>query len=93
MTARGLNQIQMAASSGLTQASISRWLNGVTEPKISDVVALARSLGMTVSQILGEGGQLQRMTMDSLPSRREVERLKREIHRLREVLDDILKKF
>jgi transcriptional regulator with XRE-family HTH domain len=51
MKRRGLTQIELAAKTGVTQAAISKWLNG-TVPKGDQLLALAGSLGVTMEWLL-----------------------------------------
>ena len=53
MARRGWNQRDLAVHAELSQPSISRYLRGQTEPKITDVIALAKALGSTVDVLIG----------------------------------------
>jgi transcriptional regulator with XRE-family HTH domain len=51
---RGLSQRELAARAGLThKLDVSRWERGVAIPRLEAVVAVARALGVTVSELIG----------------------------------------
>jgi transcriptional regulator with XRE-family HTH domain len=47
-----LNQMQLAAKIGLTQASISRYLSG-SPPNVNALVRIARSFGVSMDWLCG----------------------------------------
>jgi transcriptional regulator with XRE-family HTH domain len=57
--AAGLSQEELAKKAGTTQRMVSRIESGEADPRLSDFLALVRSVGGTVSDALGleEGGQ------------------------------------
>jgi transcriptional regulator with XRE-family HTH domain len=50
---RQLTQVELAEAVGVTQAMISFYEKGVTEPSASVLVALARELGVSTDELLG----------------------------------------
>jgi transcriptional regulator with XRE-family HTH domain len=53
MEEKGWNQKDLARHSGLSQPSISRYINGSTEPKLSDLGLLAQCLGISLDALAG----------------------------------------
>lgn len=51
MKSRGTTQVELAAAVGVTQAAVSKWLNGAI-PKGDQLLALARSFGVTMDWLL-----------------------------------------
>lgn len=51
--ARGWTQAQLAQAIGTTQQTVQRWESGQTDPKISQVEAVSKALGITMSFLLG----------------------------------------
>lgn len=49
---RGWTQRDLAAASGISQPSISRYLAAATEPKIGDVLKISDALGINVDYLL-----------------------------------------
>ena len=45
LKAKGLNQLQLAQATGLSQQNLSRWFNGGLPQKLSDLERLADFLG------------------------------------------------
>ena len=54
MDSRGLTQGELAQGAGLTQASVSRYLNNVTEPKSRELFNIARFLGLKMEALLSD---------------------------------------
>lgn len=54
MKLKDLNQSELSKLCGISQNSISRWLSGKAEPSISNTIAVARALGVTVADLTGE---------------------------------------
>ncbi len=52
-TQMGYTQKQLARLANITEASLSRYENGLREPKIQTLVKLARVLGCTVDYMVG----------------------------------------
>lgn len=53
MQARGINQKWLAAEAHTTEATISRYVNGVHKPNIDIIVDIAKALGLSVDYLLG----------------------------------------
>lgn len=51
----GLSQKQLAEKAGVTEAAISRYINGLREPRAITVAAIARALGVSVNDITETG--------------------------------------
>ena len=51
--ARGWTQEQLAQAIGTTQQTIQRWESGQTDPQVSKVEAISKTLGITMSFLLG----------------------------------------
>ncbi len=54
MKLKGLNQGELSELCGVSQTAIHKWLAGKAEPSISNTVAVARALGVTVADLTGE---------------------------------------
>lgn len=54
MKLRGLKQGELSKLSGVSQNAVSKWLSGKAEPSISNTVAVAKALGVTVADLTGE---------------------------------------
>ena len=54
MTAKGLNQLQLAEASGITPASVSRYLSGGRTPRIDIIINFAKALDVSTQYLLGE---------------------------------------
>lgn len=52
MAARGMNQKQLSEASGITRASISRYLNGDRTPRIDVIMNFAKALNVTPQYLL-----------------------------------------
>lgn len=53
MSDRSWTQKDLALESGVSQPTISRYLNQTTEPKASELIALARSFGVSLDVLTG----------------------------------------
>ncbi len=53
MEQRGLNGAELSALSGVTAATISRYLNGLRQPTVQNLVLLADALCVSVDYLLG----------------------------------------
>ncbi len=49
--ARGLSQVELAKLTGFTQSSISEWLSGKKEPKITAAKKIAAALSVRVEEL------------------------------------------
>ena len=52
---QGLSQRALAAKAGITQAALFRLESGETDPRLLTLRRLAKVLGVTVAEIIGEG--------------------------------------
>jgi len=50
----GLSQAELARRSSVDQATISRWLHGLSEPNIAQLRRALRALGASAAEALGE---------------------------------------
>lgn len=53
MESRGINQKWLADEAHTTEATISRYVNGVHKPNIDIIVDIAKALGVSVDYLLG----------------------------------------
>ena len=53
MKQRKLNGAELSALSGVTTATISRYINGLREPSVSNVILLANALNVSADYLLG----------------------------------------
>ena len=51
---RGITQKELAELVGITDVSLSRYVNGSRKPRINILVNIANTLGVSVSDLLGE---------------------------------------
>ena len=61
MIERRLTQRDIAKLAKVSQNSISKWLNGESCPSIDKAKALAKALGLTVGDLIGDFGQNQEL--------------------------------
>lgn len=54
MQKQGLTQKELAIRSGITEASMSKYLNGERTPRIDVIINLSRALEVTTDELLGE---------------------------------------
>lgn len=52
--AKGMSQKKLAAMTNITEASLSRYENGMREPKITTLMKLASTLNCTVDFLIGK---------------------------------------
>lgn len=57
MLLRGLNQGELSKLCGISQTAVHKWLSGKAEPSISNTIAVARALGVTVADLIDEDPQ------------------------------------
>lgn len=53
MKQHNLNGVELSVLSGVTTATISRYVNGLREPSVSNIILLADALGVSVDYLLG----------------------------------------
>jgi len=53
LRSRGMTQKELAESTGLTQAAVSRYISGAREPRAITVASIARALDITPQELLG----------------------------------------
>lgn len=51
LSERGINNRQLAGNTGLTEAAISRYVNGNRVPNVLDAIKIANLLGVKVGEI------------------------------------------
>ena len=49
----GINTIQLAKGSGIPNATISRWENGIMIPKADSIYTLSKFFGVTAGYLIG----------------------------------------
>ena len=50
---RGVGQVELANSIGVSKGIISLWENGLREPKLSNLIALSKYFGVTIDFLAG----------------------------------------
>ncbi|MDW2041536.1 helix-turn-helix transcriptional regulator, partial [Vibrio sp. 2130-1] len=50
---KGVTQLEMAKSVGASAKTVMNWESGKTEPKASELVLIAKRLGVSVNEVLG----------------------------------------
>lgn len=58
MDKNGYSQKQLSKLSGITEASMSKYLSGERTPRIDVVVSLAKALGISVDELIGDDEKL-----------------------------------
>ena len=61
MQTRNLKQRDLVEMTGLAQTTISSWLTKDAIPKVSSVEPLAKALGLTVGDLIGDFGPQQEL--------------------------------
>lgn len=64
MRSRSVNQKDLATMANVTQATISKWLKGELSPKVKNLEPLAKALGLTVGDLIGDFGNKIELTED-----------------------------
>ncbi len=52
-TERGVGQVELANTIGVSKGIISLWENGLREPKLSNLISLAKYFGVTIDFLAG----------------------------------------
>ena len=60
MKVKGINQKELSQLSGITEASVSRYLNGDRTPRMDIIINFARALGVSVEYLLDDGIKQQK---------------------------------
>ena len=50
---KGINQIELAKIMNCRQSTVSLWENGLREPSMSSLIALAQFFGVTIDYLVG----------------------------------------
>lgn len=53
MEKRGLNQVQLSAAADVTQSSLSRYLKGQQEPRLTELLKISKALGQSIESLAG----------------------------------------
>ena len=64
MISKSLNQKDLATMAHVTQATISKWVKGELSPKVKSVEPLAKALGITVGDLIGDFGNNIKLSDD-----------------------------
>lgn len=54
MDSKGVTPYRLSKETGVTQATLSRWKNGITQPSIETLQTLANYFGVTVDYLIGK---------------------------------------
>ncbi|MDU6347781.1 MAG: helix-turn-helix domain-containing protein [Clostridium sp.] len=54
MDTKGVTPYRLSKETGVTQATLSRWKNGITQPSIETLQTLANYFGVTVDYLIGK---------------------------------------
>lgn len=57
MKSKNLTQVDLAKLANVSQNTISNWLNNTSSPNIKNLDSLAKSLGLTVGDLIGDFGK------------------------------------
>ena len=61
MESRNLNQKELAKMANVGQTTISKWLNSNYSPKVKNLEPLAKALGLSVGDLIGDFGPQQEL--------------------------------
>ncbi len=64
MISKSLNQKDLATMAHVSQATISKWVKGELSPKVKSVEPLAKALGITVGDLIGDFGNNIKLSDD-----------------------------
>ena len=62
METNGYTQQALARMGHVSNNTISKWLNGQTTPKVKNLEPLAKALGLTVGDLIGDFGNNQELS-------------------------------
>ena len=60
MTIKNINQKELSRLSGITEASVSRYLTGERTPRMDIIINFAKALGVSVEYLLDEDEKIQK---------------------------------
>ncbi|MEG0034551.1 MAG: helix-turn-helix transcriptional regulator [Bacilli bacterium] len=66
MSEKGLNQKELASKSGITEASMSKYLSGDRTPRIDILVNVANALGVTTDDLIGNDIENNKMELTKM---------------------------
>lgn len=72
MELQGVTPYRLSKETGITQATLSRWKNGITQPSIETLQTLADYFGVTVDYLTGNESQRYQPTKALLDLRKEL---------------------
>ena len=64
MMQRNLSQRDISQMANVSQVAISKWLSGISTPKISFIERLANALNISVGELIGDFGGNAQLTED-----------------------------
>lgn len=73
---KNMSSYRLAQISGISEATIGRWVHGSTSPSVSNVSVVANALNTTVNYLLGETDKKNKPTTISELTPEEIEHLK-----------------
>lgn len=72
MVMQGVTPYRLSKETGITQATLSRWKNGITQPSIETLQTLADYFGVTVDYLTGNESQRYQPTKELLDLRKDL---------------------
>lgn len=85
---KGIRQTDLAESTGIADATISRYVKGQMEPRIDNLIAIAEALGVTVDYLIGNDKsndpQIDYIQAQISYEESKIEELRKKINELRE---------
>lgn len=69
---RGITQVQLSERLNIKQQTVSAWERGVAEPNIAVLKQIAKILGCSFGDLIGDSGKLDMLSLaDFTPEERE----------------------
>ncbi|MEZ8297349.1 helix-turn-helix domain-containing protein [Vibrio splendidus] len=65
---KGVTQLDMAQAVGTSTKTVMNWESGKTEPKASELVTIAKRLGVSVNEVLGQKESAQKKLLEKISS-------------------------
>ncbi|OEF80595.1 transcriptional regulator [Vibrio splendidus 1F-157] len=65
---KGVTQLDMAQAVGASTKTVMNWESGQTEPKASELVMIAKRLGVSINEILGQEESAQKKLLEKISS-------------------------